>query len=33
LRMNIRNYWKFHKALRQEKINALFEDDMGDRYD
>jgi hypothetical protein len=31
--MNIRNYWKFRKAMRHEKINALFEDDMGDRYD
>jgi hypothetical protein len=31
--MNIRNYWKFRRALRQEKTNALLEDDMGDRYD
>jgi hypothetical protein len=31
--MNIRNYWKYRKALRQAQINSLFEDDMGDRYD
>jgi hypothetical protein len=31
--MNIRNYWKFRKAMRQEQINSLLNDDMGDRYD
>jgi hypothetical protein len=31
--MNIRNYWRYRKALKDAQINALFDDDMGDRYD
>jgi hypothetical protein len=31
--MNIRNYWKRRQAQKREEINALFSDDMGDRYD
>jgi hypothetical protein len=31
--MNVRNYWKHRKALKEEQINALLDDEMGDRYD
>lgn len=31
--MNIRNYWKRRQAQKNEEINALLSDEMGDRYD
>lgn len=31
--MNVRTYWKRRQAIKQAQINALLEDDIGDRYD
>lgn len=31
--MNIRNYWRYRRELKRARVNALLEDDMGDRYD